>query len=80
LVLVVAIPVVVVNTVHGHLVGLANDIGHYLLAAPNDALHGSTLGQLHETADNILEERRWTTHGAKKSPAGGPGLFYFNVA
>jgi hypothetical protein len=69
--LVVAIPVFVVEAVHGHFVGLpAGDTGHHLLATPDDALHRGAGSQLHEAADNVLKEGTWT-HGAKKSPAGG---------
>jgi hypothetical protein len=60
----------VIYAIHRRLVGLTNNVRYYLLTAPNHALHRCTLGQLYEAADNILEERRRTTHGAKKSPVG----------
>jgi hypothetical protein len=68
--LVVAIPVFVVEAVHGHFIGLpAGDTGHHLLTAPDDALHRGTWGLLHEAANDVLKEGA-RTHGAKKSPTG----------
>jgi hypothetical protein len=80
LVLVVAIPVVVVYTVHRHLLRLTDNVRYYLLTTPNHALHRCPLNQLHKTADDVFVERRWATHAAKKSPADEARLFLFLFA